>query len=243
MNKELNQTQRFSGKAEFYAKYRPRYPEVVVEILTDEGILSNKTIIADIGSGTGLLSKLFLDFGNIVYGIEPNEDMRGFSETFLEEYEKFTSLDGTAEETHLASKSIDLVVVGQAFHFFDPINARREFKRILKPKKRVVLVWNKRETGDTLYGDFLQKYSKDFEEIKSLQVNYEMFFNSFKHVQFSNPHSYDFEGLKGLTLSASYFPTTFTLEMLNELKTIFDKTNINGRITFEYIANLYFGTI
>lgn len=171
LNNGLRQTHRFSDKAEFYAKYRPKYPKEIVKLLINREYLSENTVIADIGSGTGLLSKLFLDSGNKVYSVEPNDDMREYSEKFLERYNRFTSVKGTAEETHLLSNSIGLVAVGQAFHWFDPIKTKREFKRILIPNGHAVLIWNKREISGTLYGNFLSKYSEDYEKVKSITVD------------------------------------------------------------------------
>lgn len=88
-------------------------------------------MIADIGSGTGLLSELFLKQGNIVYGVEPNLEMRQAGELLLKDYPNFHSMNGSAELTTLPNQSIDLIVAGQAFHWFDVGQCRQEFQRIL----------------------------------------------------------------------------------------------------------------
>jgi len=243
MNYDFKQTQRFSHKAEYYAKYRPKYPKETITILKKNNVLINSKIIADIGSGTGILSKLFLDAGYSVYGVEPNNDMRRYAEGFLKYFKKYKSMKGTAESTNLPSHSIDLITVGQAFHWFDPDKAKSEFKRILKPKGYVMLIWNSRSLSGTLYSEYLKKYSKDYDKIKSMEVDYDAFFTNYKHIELQNPHLLDFEELKGLTLSSSYFPMSFTDEMLEELKEIFNKTNKNGKVIIDYTTNIYYGVI
>src|SRR5205085_307068 len=110
----------------------------------EECRLTQQSIIADIGSGTGILSELFLKNGNRVFGIEPNLPMREAGEKSIEQYPKFVSLEGFAEATTLSNHSVDFVVVGQAFHWFDQQSTRAEFSRILKPSGWVVLIWNER---------------------------------------------------------------------------------------------------
>jgi SAM-dependent methyltransferase len=129
----LEPTERFSGRAEGYAKYRPGYPGEVLGLLEERCGFDRVWIVADVGSGTGNLARLFLENGNAVYGVEPNEEMRGAGERALASYERFVSLAGTAEATTLPDGSVDLVSAGQAFHWFDRERTREEFRRILKP--------------------------------------------------------------------------------------------------------------
>src|SRR3954470_13160055 len=125
-------TRRFSNRVEDYIKYRPGYPRAVVGLLEDECGLTRESVVADVGSGTGILSELFLSAGVRVYGVEPNREMREAGERLLAAYESFVSVDGRAEETTLADASADFVTAGQAFHWFEPASARREFRRILR---------------------------------------------------------------------------------------------------------------
>src|SRR5579884_1615786 len=141
---ELDPTGRFSGRAEDYARSRPRYPDAVLDALRRDIGLSPQTIVADIGSGTGILTEMFLRNGNVVYGVEPNPDMRRAAEQLLAGYHRFHSINGTAEQTTLPAGSIDLVTAAQAFHWFDAAAARREFRRILRPPYIVALLWNDR---------------------------------------------------------------------------------------------------
>src|SRR5437868_5043297 len=144
-------TTRFSNRVQDYAKYRPGYPREMFELLKDECALFRHTYIADIGSGTGILARYFLEEGNIVLGIEPNAEMRAYAERDLAGFKKFSSVDGTAEVTTLPNTCVDMVTAAQAAHWFDFPKARAEFVRILKPGGWVVLAWNERELDTTLF--------------------------------------------------------------------------------------------
>ena len=162
-------TERFSNRAKFYDQYRPGYPEEIIELLKSECDLSPSSVIADIGSGTGILSRLFLRNGNIVFGVEPNREMREVAEELLREYQNFRSINGNAEATDLRGKSVELVTAGQAFHWFHIEKAKEEFSRILKPGGRVVLIWNDRRTDSTpflqAYEGLLTKFGTDYKKV------------------------------------------------------------------------------
>jgi SAM-dependent methyltransferase len=148
----------FSRRVENYIKYRPGYPPAILDLLRRECQLTTQAAIADIGSGTGLLTKLFLNHGNRVFGIEPEPKMRAAATYLLRGYPRFTSIAATAEATSLADHSVDVVTAGQAFHWFDHEQARREFLRILVPKGWVVLVWNIQRTTGTPFLDALEQF-------------------------------------------------------------------------------------
>src|SRR5712691_7831802 len=136
--------QRFSNRVADYVRYRPGYPPAVLDLLRTDCGLRPDHVVADIGSGTGILSKLFLENGNRVFGVEPNAEMRQAGEEYLASYDGFSSIEGSAESTTLADSSVDFITAAQAFHWFDPQAARREFARILKPGGWVVILWNDR---------------------------------------------------------------------------------------------------
>src|SRR5579884_3714345 len=119
--------ERFSSRVDDYAKYRPSYPRGVVEELARECDLKPHSVVADVGSGTGLLSKLFVDFGCEVLGVEPNAGVRAAADRYLAGEQRFRGVDGHAENTGLLPASVDLVAAGQAFHWFDAARARVEF--------------------------------------------------------------------------------------------------------------------
>ena len=139
----------FSGRVESYVRYRPSYPPAIIDLLVEDCGLSRDWIVADIGSGPGNLTRLFLDYGARVYAVEPNQEMREAGERLLGALPGFTSVDGTAEATGLPEASVDLVTAGQAFHWFDSQRAGTEFRRILRPPQWVALVWNERRNGSS----------------------------------------------------------------------------------------------
>jgi ubiquinone/menaquinone biosynthesis C-methylase UbiE len=124
--------------ADNYARYRPSYAPAVLDLLRRECGLTPDWVIADVGSGTGISTAMFLDHGNRVYGVEPNEAMRAYAEETLSGNLRFTSIAARAEATTLPGASVDLVVAGQAFHWFEPDATRVEWARILKPGGWVV---------------------------------------------------------------------------------------------------------
>lgn len=91
--KELKPKSRFNNRAENYDRYRPSYPESIINFLEETIGLSENSIIADIGSGKGISTKIFLDNGNTVYAVEPNNDMRQLAEKLLSSYNNFYSVE------------------------------------------------------------------------------------------------------------------------------------------------------
>jgi ubiquinone/menaquinone biosynthesis C-methylase UbiE len=243
---------RFSTRVENYAKYRPGYPREILTLLESECGLARGSIIADIGSGTGILSELFLKNGNRVIGVEPNGSMRAAAERLLEGYRHFVSIDGTAERTTLESKSVNFVTAAQAFHWFDRNGARGEFSRVLAPGGWVVLIWNERRLESTPFlracEALLLKYGTDYRQVRHENVTGKIaeFFApaTFKLKSYENIQELDFEGLKGRILSASYTPergaANFEL-MLSNLREIFQENARNGVVTFEYDTRVFYG--
>ena len=250
-----NPTLRFSSRVENYIKYRPGYPTGIVDTLTKECGLNPNSVVADIGSGTGMLSELFLKNGNRVFGIEPNRAMREAGEQLLGKYPAFTSIDGTAEETSLVDRSVDFVTAGQAFHWFDRERARKEFARILKPSSWVALIWNERLTDTSpflhAYEELLQRYGTDYAAVDHRNIDTDAitaFFapQPFTLRKFENRQIFDADGLKGRLLSSSYTPEPGHPNhppMLDALRALFDKHQINGKVSFDYVTLLYFGQL
>jgi SAM-dependent methyltransferase len=239
---------RFSDRVEDYVKYRPAYPIHVVSILKNKFVLDEFSIIADIGSGTGISSKLFIDNGNKVYGVEPNKQMREAAELFFLENKNFVSISGTAEETNLPNKSIDLIFSGQAFHWFDKNSAKKEFNRILKKEGHIVLAWNERDEKD----DFQKEYEKILQQIPEYaEVNHKnisdeeisTFFSPAKMHKESieNLQIFNLESLKGRLRSSSYFPKQGKLHenIVRQVEGLFYKFEKNGVINFLYETNIY----
>jgi SAM-dependent methyltransferase len=251
----MDPTLRFSNRVENYIKYRPRYPREVIETLLKDCALTSSALIADIGSGTGALTGLFLENGNQVFAVEPNKEMREGAECLLGKYPGFHSIAGRAESTTLAGQSVDFVVVGTAFHWFDLKKARSEFLRILRPPHWVMLIWNDRDLRATpflrAYDQLLRHYSIDYAREKHKSV-YDTaltdFYGAggFSSRTFRYLQELDFEGLKGRMLSSSYTPEQGHPNhepMIAELRKIFQSNEVNGCVTFEYITRMYYGRL
>ena len=259
MNKkrfEMEPIKRFSSRAENYSKFRPSYPKKIISFLESENALHKDSIIADIGSGTGILSELFLKNGNLVFGVEPNIDMRNAAELNLNRYQNFHSIDGSAERTNMEDNSINIITVGQAFHWFDHVKARKEFKKILKPEGYVVIIWNNRKRSGSqfleAYEDLLLTYGTDYRKISNIQIDFEKFYGIGKDSDgyirevFDNYQFLDYLGLKRRLLSTSYAPLDDHPNynnMITELEKIFKENNQKGLVKFDYETEVYYGRL
>lgn len=254
---QIEPVKRFSNRAEKYLKYRPKYPkDVLVSLIRDTG-LTPKQIIADIGSGTGFLAELFLNYGNLVYGVEPNPDMRHTGENYLSDYSNFRSIDGTAEDSTLAPNSVDYITAGQAFHWFDRSKAKVEFNRVLRSHGYVVLVWNMRKIDDPFMGAYeslLDEISVGdirVTEIHRKQRELNMiadFYGSggFREYVFSNHQHFDFKGLRGRFLSSSYAPLKGDPRYpraMKRLQRLFGRFQVQGSIKFSYETMMFVGQL
>lgn len=249
-----NATSRFSDRVENYVRYRPEYPPEVLRMLRDECGLTPSHMVADIASGTGLWTRVLLENGNAVYGVEPNAEMRQAGEQFLAEFPKLTSTAGSAEATTLPHASVDFVSAAQAGHWFDRVKARREFVRILKPGGWLVLLWNERITDSTpflrAYEQLLLDYGTDYAEVRHERTTESVneFFDPlpFQERAFDMRQEFDYAGLEGRLLSSSYAPGPGHPKhgpMLAELRKIFDAHVLNGRVGFDYKTRVYFGRL
>lgn len=248
-------TQRFSGRVGDYAKYRPTYPPALVALLAEGCGLTPESVVADVGSGTGILSELFLRNGNLVYGVEPNREMREAGARLLSAYGKFVSVDGRAEATTLAGSSVDFVTAGQAFHWFDPAAARGEFLRVLRPGGWAVLVWNdRRREGSPLHEEYerlLVEYGTDYREVSSRWAEGEpirMLFGPSEVLTktFYNEQALDFDSLRGRLASASYAPEPGHPNhepLMRELAALFERHQRQGRVVFEYDTKVFYGRL
>jgi SAM-dependent methyltransferase len=247
-------TQRFSSRVGNYVRYRPAYPPVVIDLLKKQCGLTPSSIVADIASGTGIFTRMLLENGNPVFGVEPNADMRKAGEEFLRDYPRFTSFEGTAEETTLADQSVEFVTAAQAAHWFDRPKARREFIRILKPGGWAVLLWNERRLDSTPFlrnfEQLLIRYGTDYESVRHERTTQkiENFFapSPFQLRTFDYLQEFDYPALEGRLLSSSYTPQSDDVAyepMLKELRQIFDAHQTSGRVAFEYNTLVYYGQL
>jgi len=226
-----------------------------LDVLREECGLAPESVVADIGSGTGLLARLFLENGNVVYGVEPNDAMRQAGEQLLKDYPRFRSVAGSAETTTLGDASADFVVAGQAFHWFEPKAARTEFARVLRLQGWVAIVWNERKKDATPfhrdYENLLRTYGTDYTRVAASypeRMRMEDFFGpgTFQHRSFATEQKFDFDGLRGRLMSASYAPAQGHPNhepMIAALKRLFEKHAEGGRVRIEYETHIYYGRI
>jgi SAM-dependent methyltransferase len=246
--------ERFTSRVEDYARYRPGYPVAVVQLLTNECGLTPKSIVADVGSGTGKLTEILLGNGNVVLGIEPNAAMRVVAESIFKDEPRFRSIAGTAETTTLDDSSVDLITAGQAFHWFDPIKTRTEWTRILKPGGWVALVWNDRQLETTAflsdYEQLLLEFGTDYAEVRhdAGVSRIEEFFggDGYTLKGFPNTQVFDLDGLQGRVRSSSYTPEPNNPKfdaMMRQLAIVFDKHQTNGYVHFDYETKVFYGQL
>ena len=240
---------RFSGRASAYSKYRPSYPEGLIDVLHREGVLQKTSTVADIGSGTGLLTQLFLKNGNDVFAVEPNADMRSAAENLLSAYPGFHSANGSAESTGLSGGSVDLVVAGQAFHWFSPAEAKKEFGRISR-NGTVAVIYNTRDDAEGLgldYRKLTARFGRNFSEVMGpVEDRLRVFFSSYKLLTLPNPKQLDLDSLLGRLLSASYMPAEGEAgyeAMVAEVEEMFARHESGGMVTMRMTTELFLGTV
>lgn len=247
-------TRRFATRVDNYVKYRPSYPAAILDVLGEECGLGPATLIADIGSGTGILSELLLGAGNRVFGVEPNQEMRAAAERLLAGYPAFASVDGTAEATTLPAASIDLITAGQAFHWFKQAPTRAEWRRILRPDGWVALIWNVRRDDTDFLRDYeavLQAHATDYNEVRHGNVSDEDLAGFYgpggpRLRRLPNRQLFDLAGLIGRVFSSSYTPEPGHpgYEPLRvALAELFERHQRDGQVAFEYETRLYFGRL
>jgi len=247
-------THRFSSRVDNYVRYRPGYPTAVIDLLKKECGLTPSAIVADIASGTGIFTRMLLENGNRVFGIEPNHEMRKAGEEYLEAFRNFSSVKATAEATTLAGHSVDLVTAAQAAHWFERPKARQEFIRILKPGGWTALVWNERRLDSTPFlrefEKLLLRYGTDYQSVRHERTTKEIetFFAPapFQLRSFDYLQEFDYRGLEGRLLSSSYTPQPGDIAyepMLKGLRDLFDQHQVNGRVAFEYNTLVYYGRL
>lgn len=251
----MNNGERFTNRVDSYVKYRPSYPQEAIDYLYDYIGLRPDSKIADIGSGTGSLSKLLLERGSEVIAVEPNQAMREAAEQRLYSNPNFQSKSGSAEATGLPERSVDFIVCAQAFHWFDQVAAQTEFRRILQPGGKVILIWNSRLTHGTSfreeYDQLLRTYGTDYEQVNHKNISPAMLVSFFKEntmhtSRFEMTQEFDFAGLRGRLLSSSYCPVPGHPNykpMMTELQNIFERHNQDGMIPFEYETEIFWGEV
>lgn len=251
----MDNTQRFTNRVDTYVKYRPSYPKEAIDYLYEDVGFTSSSTVADIGAGTGIFSKLLLERGSNIVAVEPNQAMREAARSSLDGYANFSTTAGSAEHTKLADRSVDFIICAQAFHWFDRAAAQLEFRRILKPGGKAVLVWNSRLTQGTPflveYEQLLHTFGTDYVEVNHRNISPEalsLFFKggSLHEGRFQNRQLFDFEGLSGRLLSSSYSPAPGHPNhepMMAELRQLFDRSEQDGTVSFDYETEVFWGEV
>ena len=242
-------TEYFTGLAGLYDRYRPRYAEAALAACLEE--LPASCDIADIGCGTGIATRQLAATGARVIGIEPNAEMLAVAQTTAAPAgSSLKYRRASAEATGLADGSVDLVLCAQAFHWFDPPRALAEFHRILRPGRRLALMWNVRHEDNPVsagYADVVRRAQAAAREGFSWnQRNWLRdptetgHFENPRRLSFDNPQRLDREGLLGRARSASYFPRAGRLRdrLERTLLDLFDRYARDGQVTIRQRTEL-----
>ncbi len=247
---------KFTGRAETYEKYRPGYPDSLIDCLYTELGFRCDSVIADIGAGTGIFTEYLLRRGSAVYGVEPNGDMRRTAEERLSAYEKYHSVGASAEHTGLDEASVDHIAAAQAFHWFDRDQFRAECRRILKPGGTVALIWNSRDTesplvreNDAINRKYCARYKGFSGGVRTEDTEqFADFFRdgAYRSRIFRYDLIFDKEGFIGRNLSGSYAPLpeeeAYT-PYVRELGRLFEKYEAGGLIRMPNTTRCYAGKV
>lgn len=240
---------------ENYVRCQPSYPRKLFDYLYSDAGFSRESVIADIGSGTGLFTRLLLERGSRVVAIEPDAPMREVAQRLLnDEFMRFVSLNAKAENTTLFNKSVNHIVCAHSFHRFNIDECKKEFNRILKPEGKVVLIWNNLNYEDEITMEYQQLICKwmapgcndDCNDSLLNQVPEFFKQGSYENISFLNPQVVDLNGFKGRFLSNDNIPSqgeTAYNEMMEELLMLFERVNRYSKIQICYKTDVHIGQL
>lgn len=247
-------TRRFTDKASIYAQYRPSYPSAVLDYLYTYAALSHHSLLADIGAGTGIFSRLLLLRGNPVYCVEPNRSMLEQMQRTLQDFSHAYIIEAPAEATTLPDESVNAITVAQAFHWFDRAAFRQECRRILHPDGVVALLWNISEgthpfiqEETALLRRFCASYDMPPTRREYHPEEYENFFSPTCSMRvFANDFPTDESSYIGRCLSSSYAPREGDAAydpFVRGLHALFAKYSKHGILGYPNNTRLYIGRI
>lgn len=251
---KMDNTQKFDDKAEFYENSRPGYPEKAVNDIIKRCNLDSESVIADIGSGTGKLSRCFFSIVKKIYCIEPNNSMRSAAEKHFYKYKSFVSVNGAAENTTIKDHCADLITAAQSFHWFDTEKFKAECVRIGKPNAAAALIWNSRDPESDITrenAELFKRFCPDFTGFSGgaafdKSKIEEFFTKGYEKLEYDNPLKYSEHSFIERALSASYSlkPNDKNFkEYINSLRDLFFKYSSDGIVTVPNITNVYIGEI
>jgi len=249
----MDNTARFNHRAEDYARYRQSYPPEVIDLIVREFIEGRDPVIADVGSGTGIFSGSLADKVSTIYCIEPSNEMREKAESSFQGHPSLRSVAGSAESTTLPDRSVDLITAAQSFHWFDRERARIEFKRILRPGGRVLIVFYTRVIRSDLAREFdriLKENGNDYEKVDHRNITMDVLRTFFggpvEKRSFPSVQRMDRSLFFGRLRSVSYLPLPGEVGhevMMEKMNDLFDKYQKDGILEFDYVTDLYWGSL
>lgn len=250
----MDKSRIFDGKAKFYLSSRPNYAEKLIDTLYTSYGFSEESVIADIGSGTGIFAEQMLQRHSYVYCVEPNRDMRTLCQQKLQPYTSCAIINGHAIETGLLPNSVDFVTAAQAFHWFDPAQFRKECQRIIRFNGKALLVWNMRDNQSPVMEAVRRvhrRYCLDFSE-SGQRMTYDdsrilhFFGNRYEKLEFDHPLKYNRNQFVNRNLSSSYSlkQGDISFEVYkSELESVFEKYAYSGMISIPNVTVAYIGDV
>ena len=232
----------FATAASVYERARPAFPQAAIDWLCDELEITDETRLLDLAAGTGRLTRPLFAYTRRIVAIEPVAEMREVLQRTLPSIEV---LDGIAEELPLATDSVDVVVVAQAFHWFDPEPALSEISRVLVPGGRLGVVWHGADLSDPVQQAFrgiVERHRNDAPA--HVTGDSERFLAQQTLLQeiaregIADVHEYDEEGLVELALSTSHVAR---LAPDDQARSIAEVRAIagGGRVRLPYVVELF----
>ena len=246
----------FDGLGNVYSKYRPAYPEKLIDYLYTNAGLCEKSDVADIGSGTGIFTEQLLRRGSNVFAVEPSVDMRKKAEERLRSFRGFTSVNGTGENTGLPDGCADFVTAAQSFHWLDRVGFKNECRRILRCGGKVILIWNFRDESSEIVKEnekICKKYCPEFIGFsgglgKRLNGNgfCGFFEGEYDRITIENPIDFDETGFIGRNISSSFAPRPKDAKYsgyVSELTELFRRYSRNGVLEMPNLTCAYIGSV
>ena len=253
MNKDY--IEKFTGIADIYEDGRPLYHRDILPRILSECKLNESSVIVDVGAGNGLLTSMLVYLPHkIIYGVEPNDDMRRVFCNKFPASSSVKAIDSTAEDLSMfADNSVDVITVGQALHWFNVEKFHKECNRILKKDGKLILVYNSRKTSSKFAQNMIlflrtmcPKFSSYTGGLNFAESWRDILFERCIVEYIDRPQFFDKEEWVNRNLSSSYTlrpGDTGYEKMIRGFRELFDEYNKDGIIELENNTVLYIGTL